>query len=245
MELSSVAINERNLYNLNNHNFDFDFDSTKKQLDNIVYKLLDKGSDYVIKSLPIPDLIKKLITEIKDSVKNDGFKKIVSTAINSSVEEGIQLLNINKSSIKSLNKMFEVANKGGLFFNLEAGLQILEKVITKQRIPPRNLDMFFSTLNNYILSNDFFTNIKDKTLEFESDVKLYLNKCNKWYKAYSNNELDKANNISIELKKELSKVKNSNECKGKNQIIQNIMKLTNIRNDKITDLEFKLCHNFA
>lgn len=245
MDLNDIVNNERKLYNLNNYNLGFDFNLAKNQMNNIVYKLLDKGSEYVIKSLPVPDLIKNVITDIKDSVKKDGFKKIVSTAIDSSIEEGLQILNLRKDSINTLNKLFEVANKGGLFFNLEAGVDILKSQFCRNRIVPRNLDLYFKGLNNYILSNEFANGIKTKITKQQENIELYLDKCTKWYKAYSNYELEKANVIAEELENDLIKVKSSRECKGKNEIIQNVMKLTNSKNDKITDLEFKLCHNFA
>lgn len=245
MKLNNVINEGKSLYNIDNFNLDFNYDLSCKQLNNIVYKALDKGSEYVIKSLPVPDQIKNILTDIKNSIKKDGFKKVAETAIKSSVEEGLQLIGINKSDIKDISKMQEIAEKGGLCFNLEAGIDILKNSFIKDRIPPRYTETFFESLNNYILSNDFLSNIRNKVKEYSIDVEMYLNKCSRWYKLYTNHEFDKALELSKQLQKEFNQVKNSNECISKNQIIQNVTKLSTEKQDRISDLEMKLCHNLV
>ncbi len=243
MRINNVINEGKSLYNIDNYNLDFNYESSCKQFNQIVYKLVDKGSEYVIKSLPVPDQIKNVLTDVKNSIKKDGFKKIVETAINSSIGEGLQLLGFEKKDIKNITNMREVAEKGGLFFNLEAGIEILKNYYTKDRISPRYTETFFESLNNYILSNEFATSIKSKVQEHIQDVNAYLNRCTQWYKLYTNHQFEKAYALSEELNKNLSNVKNSNECVSKNQIIQNVTKLSTEKEGKITDLEMKLCHN--
>ena len=76
-----------------------------KELENGVTKALDKISNYIIKALPIPDCAKDILRDVKDSLKTGDIKTILSTAVKSSIREGLELIGFNNVIIDNVFKV--------------------------------------------------------------------------------------------------------------------------------------------
>ncbi len=89
-------------------------DGVKKQLQGAVGNALDKVINYTIKALPIPEPLKDIALDIKESFKTKDFKEILKTVVNSSIREGLEILGLEEKSIKSIIEAKDIAIKGRL-----------------------------------------------------------------------------------------------------------------------------------
>ena len=95
---------------------------------NILSNLIDKGTNYIIKSLPVNSSTKDILIDVKDAFKTKNFKNIVSTAVKSSIREGLELLSIPKNVIQDINNIKNIATAGGLSCALSAGIDIVTNI---------------------------------------------------------------------------------------------------------------------
>ncbi|MEG2459491.1 MAG: hypothetical protein RSB51_00345 [Clostridia bacterium] len=219
----------------------FDLDSGKKELSSIVLKTVDRGADYVIKSMPIPEQFKNILTDIKGSFLKDGFKNLVKVAVNSSIEEGLQMLGMKESDIKSLGDTKQIYKDGGLPFAIQGIIDCNQSETLDHRIVGDYVYVFYDRLKNYVLGNKFMEKIDNSVDRFENKADRFIEKCNSWYDAYKEKDMEKINEISDELNKNIGNVRNDSNCKIENGIIQNITKLCNEKEAFLSKTEFNIC----
>lgn len=112
-----------NIMDLNLHNeikvdkeLEIQINKNKNGFQNLVEGIIDKGADYAIKSFPINDHVKDILIDVKNSFKSKDFKEILKTAINSSIREGIEIINMPINVLKDINKVKESAFRGRTYF---------------------------------------------------------------------------------------------------------------------------------
>lgn len=243
MELSETISNT--IETIKNNNLDLEKDKNisilKNDLVNVTQNAVDKAANYVIKAMPIPDAARDILKDVKDSLKTRDLKTVLTTAVNSSIREGLELLGLSKSGINSLIKMKDVAVKGGFINNLKNGIEITANNFLKNNIVGDYVYKFFDELKQYVQSNRFMEKLNSIINKIMKKKDEFLNKCNKWYDAYKNMDLKSMNQISLELDKNKYVISRYEECKRENHIIQNMTDMINNKKGFLSDAQQKLC----
>ena len=58
-----------------------EIEKNKEEVINIISNILDKGSNYVIKSMPINSHIKEILIDVKKVIKDKEFSQILKVAV--------------------------------------------------------------------------------------------------------------------------------------------------------------------
>jgi len=221
---------------------DKDLDGLKNQLNKIVTSTVDKVATYTIKAMPIPDGFKDVLYDVKEAFKSKDFKEIVKTVINSSVREGLEMLGLDQSSIKSLKEIKEVAATGGLIHGIKAGEEIVAKKYLKNNIVGNYIYDFFDKLKDSPFTNDFAQKMETSINKVDELKESFLNKCEEFKEAYENFDIEKISILANEVQDTFKSVRLDKECIRKNKTIQNISMLVSNKNSKLTDAQLQLCN---
>ena len=213
----------------------------KKDISKASETALDKAANYIIKAMPVPDAIKDILKDVKDAIKTKDFKNIVSTAVSSSVREGLEILGLSNESIKNIYKLKDVAMKGGLAQALKNGIEIIANNYLKNNIVGKYVYDFFHKLKNFVLTNSFSQKINEFLKKLEQKKEKFFQKCNDWYNAYSNMDIEKINTIAKNINGKKEMLSQYVECAKENQVIQNMTKMINSKHQKLTDNQLQLC----
>lgn len=222
---------------------DFDFDMGTKQINKVVSKAVDTGADYVIKSMPIPDPFKDILVDIKNSLKKDGFKNLIKTAVNSSIREGLEILNMPKQIVKDVISIKDAALKGGLKQALGNVIDIVANKYLKNNLAAQFVKDFFKNMKDYIFSKQFAERLESGFKKITEKKDKFMETCQNWYMNYEKQDINNMNMVADDLKSKYNTVKNDKQCERENSIIQNITKLYNEKKDKLSDAELQLCQN--
>ena len=134
---------------------DFQENRNKQEFTNIVGKVIDSGTNYVIKALPVSENIKDIILDIKSAFKTKDFKEILKTAVNSTIREGLEVLSLPKNILSDITKISKVAFKGGLSSALSASIDIIANKYLKKSIFSPILDKAIKDIKLYTSSSTF------------------------------------------------------------------------------------------
>jgi len=126
-----------------------------------VAKTVDKAANYVIKAMPIPDCAKDILIDVKDALKTKDIKEIFSTAVKSSIREGMEVLGFKTSTIKNVLNLSEAATKGGLAISLKNAIDLISEKFLKNNLAGNYISSFFEKLKEFIQSNKFVEKLKD------------------------------------------------------------------------------------
>lgn len=244
MELSLDNSNLLNLLKNESKELDLErnFDMIKEQLCKILTNTVDKVASYTIKSMPIPDGFKDVLYDVKEAFKTKDFKEIISTVVGSSIREGLEILGLDKSSIKGINELKEVAQKGGLMYGVKAGIEIIAKKHFKNNIVGNYEYEFFNQLKDSPLSNTFLNKIDSGIEKIVMAKNEFLSRCKEFREAYEKFDMEKMVDMATELQDSLKGVKQDIECIRENKTIQNIVTLVKNRKEKLTEAQLKLCN---
>ena len=69
----------------------------------------------------------------------------------------------------------------------------------------------------------------------------FLNQVKEWYNLYNNMAFEEMNTIATRLNRKRDVINMYPECAKENGIIQNICKMVNSKNEKLSDLQLQLC----
>lgn len=202
---------------------------------------LDKAANYIIKAMPVPDAIKDILKDVKEAIKTKDLKNIVSTAVTSSIREGLEILGLSNESIKNVYKLKDVAMKGGLAQALKNGIEIIANNYLKNNIVGKYVYNFFDKLKNFVLTNSFSEKINEFLRKLEQKKDKFFEKCNEWYNSYANMDLEKINSIAKNLNGKKEMLSQYLECAKENQVIQNMTKMVNSKQEKLTTNQLQLC----
>ena len=220
---------------------DHRLDNLKSDLQSVSERTLEKSMNYVIKTLPLPDAVKDVLRDVKESIKTKSLKEVIGTAVNSSVREGLEISGVSKTNINSIKDLKGFALKGGLLILIKNGVQLIENKYLKSNIVSNSVYKFFEKLNNYILSKEFVKKIDSMVNKLSAKKDEYLKKCEAWYDAYASLDMKNINKISEELGTNRYITARYEDCERENSIIQNMTKMINSKSGILSKEQQKLC----
>lgn len=219
-----------------------DLKDMKESFSKIIGNNFDKMVNYTIKAMPIPDSCKDILKDVKEAFKTKDFKTIVKTAINSSIREGLEILGLDKESLKNLKTVANTAMKGGVLEGIKAGVDIVAKKYLKNSISGSYVYEFFEQVKNIPFTKEFSEKINNTVNKIDKAKDEFLDMCKNFKEAYSSFDLDKMSELSEKIKEKAKEVKNDKQCIREASNIQNMNKLASLRNQKLTDAQLKLCN---
>ena len=224
-----------------NKNLDIDLSKEKQAFDKIIVNIIDKGTDYILKAMPIQENIKDILLDVKKSFKTKDFNKIVQTAITSSVREGLEIIGTPFNVIKDINKIKDVAFKGGLRQALVAGIDIFTDKYLKGNILGDSIAKFVDETKDFINSKRFNLKIDEDIRKVTLKQEKFKVLCSEWYKAYDKMDLPSLNNIAKEISyKQKTSVMNADVMKA-SKIILNMTEFVNNKKDKLSLTQLDVC----
>lgn len=222
-------------------NMNLDFCREKGALEKVVINVIDKGTDYILKAMPIQENVKDILIDVKKSFKTKDFSKIVQTAVTSSVREGLEILGTPINVIKDINKVKDIAFKGGLRQALIASIDIVSNKYLKGNILGDVVDKFLGETKNFINSKRF-------SIKIDEDIKKAIDKqekfkvlCSEWYKAYDKMDLESLNVIAKEISIKQKTNVISNDIMKAAKIILNMTEFVNNKKDKLSLAQLDIC----
>lgn len=232
----------------NNLNSGLKLKTLTDELDSGVSKAIDNVSKYIIKALPIPDCAKDVLLDVKDALKTKDIKTILSTAVKSSVREGLELLGMNKKTINSVFKLKDAAVKGGLGFNIKNSLDVISQKYLNGNIVSEHIGTFFKELKQFVVSNKFVEKIEEILKKLNEKKEKFLKQVKEWYTSYENLNIDKMQEIANKLKRKKDVINEYSECEKENGVIQNITSMLTAKNkkaeenEKLSAAQLQLCN---
>lgn len=215
----------------------------KEELKNILIKTIDKGGNYIIKAMPVNKHIKDILSDVKECITDGEFKDIVSTAIESSLKEGKEILGLTDRELKYINKMINTAFAGGLTKNINIGVATIENVKKYGNLFYNYIEDFFESLKSYIASTGFEERVNIAVSKCLNKVDEFKKICSNWYTAYDKFDLNNISSIADKLDKMKNKVEFNDKCVSENTIIQNVTELVRQNKKKLTKNQFDICAN--
>ena len=217
--------------------------NTEKAFSNIVQNIVGQGADYVIKTMPVSEPIKNILLDVRKSFETKDFKKVLQTAVSSSINEGVKLLNLPKNVLNDISKVVNVSLRGGLREGVSAAIDIITNKYLKNNIFYSFIKDFIDRTKAFLFNKDFKNKIDNSIKNLTDKIDKYKVKCNEWYDYYNKLDFDKINDLAKALNKEKSSVNSNLDCIKQNNIIQNITKLVNVKKDKLSNIQMQICSN--
>lgn len=220
-----------------------EIEKNKEEVVSIVNNVLDKGANYVIKSMPINAHIKEVLLEIKKVIKEKEFTQILKVALSSSLKEGMETTGVREGSFKEIGQVVDTAFKGGFTNAINAGIDIVGAAKKYGNIFYNYIDEFFGKLKSFVQSIEFKKKIYSSIEKCLDKIDAFKELCNDWYDAYDTFNLKELGNIAGKLNKLKNKVSFDTNCVNENSIIQNITELVSRRKQKLTKTQLDICTN--
>lgn len=243
MELSEIIENMKD----KSKNITLDLEKDRKldlfneDLTDVVGKAIDQAANYVIKSMPAPDAVKDILYDVKEAIKTRDLKNILETTIKSTVREGLEMLGVSSKNIKSITDFKDVSLKGGLISGIKNAIDIVANNFLKNNIVGNHVYIFFNKLKDYVLSNNFKEKLNNKVNSLMKRKDEFMEKCESWYLAYKNLDLESVNKISEELASNKYIIRRYDDCERENRIIQNMTDMVNTKQTFLTTNQTRLC----
>lgn len=222
---------------------DLNLYSHKSEFEKIINNVIDKGTDYIIKAMPVHQGIKDILIDVKRAFKTKDFKEIVKTAIGSSIREGIEIIGMPINVIKDINKLKDITLKGGIKQALTAGIDIISNKYVKGNLMGDIIKEFFDKVKNFVKSNMFGIKLDQGIKKIESKTNDFIKMCKKWYEAYDSLDVESINDIAKKLNKNEKTVSFNEQCLKDNRIIQNMTSLINAKKDKLSQMQLQICQS--
>ncbi len=212
----------------------------KNEIAEIVINILDKGSNYIIKSMPINEHIKEILCNVKVALKEKDFKNMVKVAISSSITEGAQALGVRKEGISSIEEMIDASFEGGITKSINIGVDMIEQVKKYGNLFYNYIEDFFTRLRGFIDSKEFKNKVYSCVSKCLNKVDNFKEMCNDWYDAYDEFNISSLKEIASKLNKMKGQVGFDQNCISENSIIQNITEFVSKNNKKLTKTQFDI-----
>lgn len=226
-----------------NKNLDFEENRNRSEFTNVVSKVIDSGTNYIIKSLPINNNLKEIVIDIKNAFKTKDFKEILKTAVNSSIREGLEILSIPKNVISDITKISKIAFKGGLASAISSGIDIITNKYLKNNIFSPVVNKLLKEVKNYVFSQDFKSKIELGVNKLLDKTKKFNDLCDSWYSSYEKFDIFNMNNICKKIKNLQPHIVNDKDCLTQVNIIDNMTELVNSKQSKLSPMQMQICSN--
>ena len=221
---------------------DISINNTKKAFSNIAFNVVNTAADYIIKAMPVNDGVKNILLDVKKAFESRDFKTILKTAVGSSMEEGVKMLKMPKNVLSDISKVTNITIKGGLREWICAAIDIISNKYLKNNLFYNLIKDFINKTKDYIFTKEFKDKLEIKVERLVKKADNFKEKCKEWYKYYDKLDFEKMNDLAQDLKREKRKVISDPECAKESNIIQNILKLVNVKKDKLTNLQLQICN---
>ncbi len=218
-------------------------EKNKKEIIGIVSKIINKGSNYIIRAMPVNEHIKDILSDIKDVLEEGEFKDILKVAVSSSISEGLNIIGIKEDELDNIEKMIEIAFEGGLAKSINIGIDIAENLKKSGNLFYNYIEDYFENLKGFVSSKDFKNKVYSGITKCLDKVDSFKDMCSEWYDAYDKFNLNDIKYIAGKLKKMKKNVSFDNGCVSENTIIQNVTELVARKNKKLTKTQFDICSN--
>ncbi len=212
----------------------------KNEIAEILINILDKGSNYIIKSMPINEHIKEILSNVKVALKEKDFKNMVKVAISSSITEGAQALGVRKEGISSIEEMIDASFEGGITKSINIGVDMIEQVKKYGNLFYNYIEDFFTRLRGFVDSKEFKNKVYSCVSKCLNKVDNFKEMCNDWYDAYDEFNISSLKEIASKLNKMKGQVGFDQNCISENSIIQNITEFVSKNNKKLTKTQFDI-----
>lgn len=215
----------------------------KEEIIGIISKIISKGSNYIIRAMPVNEHIKDILSDVKEALDEGEFKDALKVAVSSSITEGIEIVGIREDELENIDKMIEIAFEGGLAKSINLGIDMVENVKKYGHLFYNYIEDYFENLKGFVLSKDFKAKVYTGITKCLDKVETFKDMCNEWYDAYDKFNLGDIKDIAGKLKKMKKNVSFDNSCISENTIIQNVTELVARKNKKLTKTQFDICSN--
>lgn len=226
--------------NINNEN-KIEIENNISEFSKIVGNVVLSAGKYVMKSLNLDNNNKIYVQELIDELRRKDFKQVVKTALNASINDGIEVSKIGKEKLVDINTLKNVSLKGGLNVLLSAGVDIVMNKFLKNNLLGNIMKKFVVDLKNFIMNKGFDRKIENFVDKLKTKVTKFNELCTQWYKSYENLDILKINEVEEKIKNYSSKVSDNANCVNEANIISNMTKLVNTTQKKLTDFQMQLC----
>lgn len=226
--------------NINNEN-KIEIENNISEFSKIVGNVVLSAGKYVMKSLNLDNNNKIYVQELVDELRRKDFKQVVKTALNASINDGIEVSKIGKEKLVDINTLKNVSLKGGLNVLLSAGVDIVMNKFLKNNLLGNIMKKFVVDLKNFIMNKEFDRKIENFVDKLKTKVTKFNELCTQWYKSYENLDISKINEVEEKIKNYSSKVSDNANCVNEANIISNMTKLVNTTQKKLTDFQMQLC----
>ena len=226
--------------NINNEN-KIEIENNISEFSKIVGNVVLSAGKYVMKSLNLDNNNKIYVQELVDELRRKDFKQVVKTALNASINDGIEVSKIGKEKLVDINTLKNVSLKGGLNVLLSAGVDIVMNKFLKNNLLGNIMKKFVVDLKNFIMNKGFDRKIENFIDKLKTKVTKFNELCTQWYKSYENLDISKINEVEEKIKNYSSKVSDNANCVNEANIISNMTKLVNTTQKKLTDFQMQLC----
>ena len=235
--------------NKNNINIDIDKkldfveDRNRTEFTNLISKVIDNGTNYIIKALPVSENIKDIAIDVKEAFKTRDFKEILKTAVNSTIREGLDVLNLPKNVIADITKVTNIALRGGLIQALSSGIDIIANKYLKNNIFSPVINTVLTDIKKFINSSEFKIKLNQGIIKLTNRAEQFNELCERWYNSYANFDIISMNSLCRNIKKLQPHIVNDKECVIQTNIIDNMTQLVNSKQDKLSEFQMKICSN--
>ena len=237
-------INKKNDLDIDiNRKEDLVEDRNRTEFTNVVSKVIDVGTNYVIKALPVNDSVKEIALDIKEAFKTKDFKQIIKTAVNSTIREGLEILNFPKNVISDIKNISTIAFKGGLSTALTSGIDIIANKYLKNNLFSPIINTVLNDVKRFIGSSEFRNKIDSGVSKLVNKSEEFSELCEKWYNSYANLDIISMNSLCRNIKKLEPHVVNNKDCMKQSSILENMTHLINEKQDKLSNIQTKICSN--
>lgn len=238
LDLSEIAMKRR----LEN-SVDLEISRSKRAFTNLTQDIVSKGADYVIRAMPLNNHIKNILIDVKKSFETKDFKQVLKTAVSSSIQEGLNILNLPKNVIRDVTTIKDIALKGGLREGICSAIDIVTSKYLKNNVFYNIIKDFINKTKDFVFSRGFKQKIDKGIVNLLNKADKYKEKCNEWFKYYDKLDFDNMNMIAKSLEHQKSKVASDSECIRQNNIIQNMTQFVNAKKDKLSRIQLQICNN--
>lgn len=215
-------------------------EKNKKEIIQIIENTIDKGANYIIKSMPVNKHIKEILISVKQALKESDFSNVIKVALISSINEAKGSLKLN-NDLNNIEDMVDLAFDGGITSSLKIGIDMIENTKKYGNLFYNYIEDFFLNLKGFIVSKEFKSKVYLGVSKCLNKVDNFKKVCSDWYSAYDSFNIDSIKEIATKLNKMKGKVSFDTNCMNENSIIQNVTELVSRNKKKLTSTQFAIC----
>lgn len=216
-------------------------EKNKKEITQIIENTIDKGANYIIRSMPVNKHIKEILINTKQALKEESLTGVIKVALVSSINEAKGFLNEKGNDLNNIEEMVNLAFDGGVTSSINVGIDMIENTKKYGNLFYNYIEDFFVKLKGFVTSKEFKSKVYLGVSKCMNKVDNFKQICSDWYDAYDDFNIDSIKEIATKLNKMKGKVSFDSNCINENSIIQNVTELVSRNKKKLTSTQFAIC----